>query len=130
MSTTTIDGEAVQTVNARELHASLEVATPFNDWIARRLAEYGFVAGRDFHAELRKTSGRPTTDYHLTLDMAKELAMVERNDAGRRVRLYFIECERRAKAKAAPPRFQGGRHSGILLTHLRRAKGEWYHHRL
>ncbi|WP_209318814.1 antA/AntB antirepressor family protein [Falsiroseomonas selenitidurans] len=101
-------------MNARELHARLEVGTAFKDWIARRIVDYGFTEGRDFCSFLSEsTGGRPSRDYHLTLDMAKELAMVERNDAGRRVRHYFIECERRAKAKAAPlpvPRWTPFRH--------------------
>ncbi|MGX9963919.1 antA/AntB antirepressor family protein [Roseomonas sp. F4] len=112
-------------MNARELHASLEVATAFKDWIARRIADYGFREDVDFIAEIRGSNlsgktwgGSNARDYHLTLDMAKELAMVERNDAGRRVRHYFIECERRAKA----PWFPSRTHSGIIPRHQRRSR--------
>lgn len=97
----------MQTVNARDLHEKLEVGKVFAAWITERVAAYGFVEGADFVTErvgpLSGSGNRGARiDYHLTLGMAKELAMVERNDAGRRVRLYFIECERRAKAKADP----------------------------
>lgn len=98
-----VAGEPVQTVNARELHGFLGVGAAFKDWIARRIADYGFTEGQDFCSFLSESSGgRPSREYHLTLDMAKELAMVERNEAGKRARVYFIECERRAKAQAVP----------------------------
>lgn len=99
-------GEVVQTICARDLHAFLEVETRFDDWIRRRIEEYGFVENQDFVAgdfssKLRKNGrGRPTIDYHLSIDMAKELAMVEKTDKGRQARRYFIDCERRAKAAA------------------------------
>ncbi|WPM80991.1 antA/AntB antirepressor family protein [Brucella pseudintermedia] len=96
---------SIQTVNARDLHEFLEVGVRFNDWIARRIAEYGFEEGKDFYSELSKTSsgGRPSREYHISLDMAKELSMVERNKKGKQARQYFIECERRAKQIVADP---------------------------
>lgn len=97
-----IGTDAVQTVNARDLHTFLEVKTAFKDWIARRIADYGFTDGLDFCSFLSESSGgRPANEYALSLDMAKELAMVERNDKGKQARQYFIECERRAKAAPA-----------------------------
>nr|WP_319637584.1 antA/AntB antirepressor family protein [Brucella sp. HL-2] len=88
----------MQTVNARDLHYFLEVGSVFKDWIARRIADYGFEDGKDFCSFLSESSGgRPSKEYHLSLDMAKELSMVERNEKGKRARQYFIECERRAK---------------------------------
>lgn len=76
---------AIQTVNARDLHRFLEVGVRFNDWIARRIADYGFEEGKDFYSELSKTSsdGRPSREYHISLDMAKELSMVERKEKGK-----------------------------------------------
>ncbi|MFD2837902.1 antA/AntB antirepressor family protein [Azotobacter vinelandii] len=57
--------------------------TRFNDWIGRRIEQYGFIEGEDFYSVLSKSAGgRPSQDYHLTLDMAKELAMVENNEKG------------------------------------------------
>lgn len=102
ISSGTIAGEALSTINARDLHRFLEVQTAFKDWIVRRIEEYGFEEGQDFCSILSKSSGgRPAKDYHLSLDMAKELAMVEKTPKGREARRYFIECERRAKALAS-----------------------------
>ncbi|QMV33224.1 hypothetical protein 23F_00064 [Ralstonia phage Gerry] len=92
------DGQ-VQTINARELHAFLEVGKQFSHWIQDRIEQYGFVENQDFATFSQNgLKGRPTTEYAITLDMAKELAMVERNDKGKQARQYFIECERRAKS--------------------------------
>lgn len=88
--------------NARDLHAVLESGQDFSDWIKNRIEKYGFIEGEDFSINFGKTSrrgGRPATDYHLTLDMAKELAMVENNERGRQVRRYFIALEKAARAK-------------------------------
>ena len=96
----TIDGNAVETVNARELHAFLEVSTAFKDWIARRVKDYDFTEGLDFCSILSESSGgRPSKEYYITLDMAKELSMVERNEKGRQARRYFIECEKQLNAQ-------------------------------
>jgi len=95
-------GATQQTVNARELHLFLEVQTAFKDWMARRIADYGFEDGKDFCSFLSESAGgRPAKEYALTLDMAKELSMVERNEKGKEARLYFLECERKAKAATA-----------------------------
>ena len=72
-------------VSARELHEFLEVGTRFNDWFAR-MKEYGFSEGTDFYSFLSKTTeqgGRPATDYVLSLDMAKELCMIQRTERGK-----------------------------------------------
>lgn len=84
-----------QTVNARELHAFLESKQEFSNWIKNRIEDYGFLDGVDFLTNLSKTQGRPRIDYFLSLDMAKELSMVERNEKGKRARQYFIDCEKR-----------------------------------
>lgn len=95
------DTDGKQTVNARELHEFLEVETRFNDWIERRIIEYGFIINTDFCSFLSKSSGgRPAMEYHITIDMAKELSMVERNEKGKQARKYFIEMERVAKGAA------------------------------
>lgn len=79
-------GTPVQTVNARDLHAFLQVGSAFKDWIARRIDEYGFQEGKDFCSFLSESSGgRPAKEYAIGIDMAKELAMVERNDQGKRL---------------------------------------------
>lgn len=138
--------ETRQMVSARDLHGFLAVGSRFNDWIARRIEDYGFVEGDDFlvlekssmisgysnlsndnHEGLRGSKEdflvlekssmisrspdpvnenhaglRGSKEYFLTLDMAKELAMVERNEQGRLARRYFIECERRLLAGELP----------------------------
>ena len=93
-----IDGIPQQLCDARDLHSFLAVGRFFSNWIKERIEQYGFVEGEDFLPFLAKsTGGRPATEYHLTLDMAKELAMVENNDQGRQVRRYFIAMERQAR---------------------------------
>ena len=109
----TIDGNAVETVNARELHAFLEVRSKFADWIKNRIEQYDFVENQDFLVVTEKKvtmtdAGEKATlikEYYITLDMAKELAMVERTEKGKQARQYFIECERKLRetqAKLAP----------------------------
>ena len=103
------EGETIQTVNARELHKGLEVSTQFKDWIARRIAEYSFIEGKDFCSFLSESSGgRPSKEYAVSIDMAKELAMVERTPKGRDARQYFIECERRIKQQDTPRQIVAG----------------------
>ena len=88
-----------QAVSARDLHEFLEVGTKFTEW-CNRMFDYGFQQDMDFIPILGKsTGGRPTTDYALTLDCAKEIAMIQRTARGKEAREYFIECERRLKAK-------------------------------
>lgn len=87
-----------QTVNARELHAFLDSKQDFSTWIKARIAEYDFVEHQDFvlfHNFMEK--GRPRIEYFITLDMAKELSMVERTAKGKQARQYFIDCEKRAQ---------------------------------
>ncbi|WP_208541289.1 antA/AntB antirepressor family protein [Bartonella capreoli] len=107
----TINQEPVQTVNARELHAFLEIGKDFSTWIKDRIGQYEFEEGKDFikTQDLRspklgsaKSRAVLVINYHLTLDMAKELAMVERNEKGKQARQYFIECERKAKQVTTP----------------------------
>lgn len=87
------------TVDGRALHSVLGVRRVFAAWIRGRIEKYGFVQGQDFEvfSDSGKNSdgGRPSQDYRCTLDMGKELAMVENNEKGRIARRYFIECERR-----------------------------------
>ena len=98
------DGSTVQTVNARELHSFLESRQDFSTWIKARIEQYGFVENSDYllHSFMEQlpSGAKQKIDYHITIDMAKELAMVERNDKGREARKYFIECERRLKEQA------------------------------
>lgn len=90
-----IQNQPVQLCNARELHAFLEIKNKYADWIKDRINEYGFIQDEDYLVITERTNGRPRKEYHITLDMGKELSMVERNERGRQIRKYFIECERR-----------------------------------
>lgn len=100
-----VDHEGRQMIDARGLHKWLKVKTPFNDWIRRRVTEYAFEDGSDYYAVLRLRSdgkgGRRSRHHLLTIDMAKELAMVERTDVGRATRRYFIQMEQAAVKMAA-----------------------------
>ena len=102
----TIDGNAVETVNAKELHEFLEVRSKFADWIKNRISEYDFTVNQDFTTVSKNLeNGGRSIDYYITLDMAKELAMVERTEKGKQARQYFIECARKLRetqAKLAP----------------------------
>lgn len=106
-------------VNARELHEALEIKTQFNKWI-ERMIEYGFTEGMDFWSFLSKTQngGRPSVEYNLTISMAKEVAMLQRNEKGKEVRNYFIQVEDRYKKLANDPSYQmalGLKASQLLL---------------
>ena len=93
--------KGVQLVDARELHRKLKVQTSFNHWFSRRVSEYNFDENKDYFAENqllakngKKVHHRPRTEYFLTIDMAKEIAMVERTEVGKMIRNYFIEMEK------------------------------------
>lgn len=82
--------------DAKELYDFLEVDTRYNDWIGRKIKKYKFEDGVDFYSILSKSNGgRPSVEYYLKVDTAKEIAMVENNERGRQIRKYFIEVEKR-----------------------------------
>lgn len=91
-------------VNARELHQFLESKQDFSTWIKSRVEKYEFVEGQDFcsfHKIVERETGATTRiEYALSIDMAKELSMVENNEKGRMARKYFIECEKKVNAPA------------------------------
>lgn len=81
------------TVSGRELHEALQVKTAYKDWFPR-MCEYGFTEGEDFCSNLSEsTGGRPATDHQLTIPMAKEICMIQRNEKGKQFRQYFIKVE-------------------------------------
>ena len=103
--------EGRQVVNARDLHAFLEVGKHFKDWIPAMLA-YGFEENKDYtvieYDYLGNVMGAPKNgqsenqhvakrDYALTLDTAKEIAMIQRTEKGKQARQYFIECEKQLR---------------------------------
>lgn len=84
------------TVSARDLHEGLEIGTRFNDWFPR-MAEYGFSEGKDFYSKTSKTSdagGRPSVDYEISVDMAKQICMIQRSEKGKQYRQYFLDLEK------------------------------------
>ncbi len=81
------------TVNGRDLHDALQVKTAYKDWFPR-MCEYGFFEGTDFCSFLSESSGgRPAVNHQLTIDMAKQLCMIQRTEIGRKFRQYFIQVE-------------------------------------
>ncbi|MGV3688808.1 MULTISPECIES: antA/AntB antirepressor family protein [Citrobacter freundii complex] len=104
-----IGGRQTNIVSARDLHKALGVGKDFSTWITDRITDYGFAIGSDYivnkaiSPKLGKTPtgaacspiavGRPGKDYLLSISTAKEIAMLERNEQGRAVRRYFIQCE-------------------------------------
>jgi phage anti-repressor protein len=88
-------------VSARELHAFLESKQQFTDWIKNRIEQYGLVENEDFvtlHNIMKRKEGvrgaSKMTEYALSMDCAKELAMVEGNEKGKQARRYFIKAEK------------------------------------
>lgn len=87
-------GTEQPTVSARDLHEALEIKTAFKDWFPR-MTEYGFEAGKDFSSEMSKsTGGRPAVDYQISIDMAKQICMIQRSEKGKQYRQYFIDLEK------------------------------------
>ena len=85
-----------QTISARELHEQLNIKTPFTMWFDR-MVEYGFSEGTEFFTKMLETSemgGRPAKDYEISIDMAKEICMIQRSPEGKRVRQYLIDLEK------------------------------------
>ena len=97
-----INYEAEQpTVSARDLHEALEINTRFNDWFSR-MAEYGFENGVDFNLlknekvrlEGNREVKRDIMDYQISVDMAKQICMIQRSEKGKQYRQYFIDLEK------------------------------------
>lgn len=83
-----------QTISARELHVNLNIDTPFNKWFPR-MCEYGFEEGSDFWTKMSEsTGGRPAMDADISIEMAKEICMIQRSPEGKRVRQYLINLEK------------------------------------
>lgn len=81
-------------VSGRQLHEALGVKTPYDKWFPR-MTEYGFTENEDFSTFLsQSTGGRRATDHVIRLDMAKEIAMIQRTERGKKVRQYFIQVEK------------------------------------
>lgn len=97
---TQINGAEVNSVNARDIYSFLEVKSRFNDWIKNRLSD--FMESQDYVVITKNLVTQPN-DVFVTLDTAKHISMLERNDKGKQARQYFIEIEKQAKT---PQQFQ------------------------
>ena len=85
-----------QTVSAREIHNQLNIGTKFTTWF-ERMKEYGFSEGVEFFPKMGETSetgGRPSVDYDISVDMAKQICMIQRTPEGKQVRQYLIDLEK------------------------------------
>lgn len=111
--TGSLQNQPILLINARELHQALQSKQHFSDWIKRRISDYGFEENLDFigiHKTMITEAGffgtreKEIKEYHITLDMAKELCMLERSELGQQARRYFIQKEKEANAlKQAQP---------------------------
>ncbi|RTH57334.1 phage antirepressor Ant [Campylobacter jejuni] len=90
-------GAEINSANAREIFQFLNSEQEYANWIKNRISHYDFIENQDYIIELVYTKGRPRKEYYVTLNMAKELCMVENNEKGRQARRYFIDCEKRLK---------------------------------
>lgn len=90
-------------VSGRDLHDFLEVGKDFSTWF-KDMTAYGFIEGKDFSPISGKTpnGGRPRIEYAMSLDMAKEVAMIQRTDKGKQARQYFIAIEKRFRKQQSP----------------------------
>jgi phage anti-repressor protein len=120
-----INNRLCDTVDARELHAFLEVGRFFSNWIKARIQRYDFVEELDYLLiddlslpVLASSKARPqkVKNYFITLDMAKELAMVERNEKGKEARRYFIECEHQLRSNQVPAIEQTATSQALLTS--------------
>ena len=102
VSQTIIGQGAVNAVNTRDLHSKLEVKTKYADWIKRAIDKYGFEEGIDFTILKNGNGNNAFIDYIVSLDMAKELCMLDDSDKGRQFRKYFIECEKQSQKMLTP----------------------------
>lgn len=98
---TTINNEEVNAVNGRDLHRKLGSKQDYSTWIKRRIEKYEFIEGQDYlihkFVEQLPSGAKHCIEYIISLDMAKELAMVENNEQGKKIRQYFIEVEKNAR---------------------------------
>lgn len=108
----------IQAVMGRDLHTFLGVKEPYTDWF-KRMTEYGFIAGQDFDqknliGQDKLGRKREAHNHIISLDMAKEISMIQRTDKGKQARQYFIECEKRARA----PKIDGSEITRLELIQI------------
>ncbi|QOF67324.1 antA/AntB antirepressor family protein [Actinobacillus sp. GY-402] len=126
--TGSLQNQPVQLINARDLHQMLQVGRDFSNWIKSRIESYSFVENEDFTCSPNLASeknkglasfwgGQNKIDYHITLDMAKELCMLERSELGQQARRYFIRMEKEAlQARQTAPALPSANHNAVQLS--------------
>lgn len=98
ISTTIIGAESVNSVNARDLHKTLEVKKAFSTWIQTALSNAGAIQDEDYIKLKNSLQGSGYQfDYILTTDMAKHIAMMSKVPKSKEIRDYFIQFEKQAK---------------------------------
>lgn len=111
------NNDGAQAVMGRDLHQFLEVKTSYKDWFPRMVA-YGFEEAKDYALKIEHTPSpagmKEKLNHIISLDMAKEISMIQRTDKGKQARQYFIECEKRAKA----PRIDGSEITRLELIQI------------
>jgi len=122
----TINQQVVQTVDAREIHAFLESKRQFSNWITYQIEAFDFKQDVDFSTINNSDYSPPRKEYHVSLDMAKELAMVERNAKGKEARQYFIAIEKeyQKQQEAMTPAEFLVRQAQMMLDHERRVAAQ------
>lgn len=111
-----IGSNTVNSVSARDIHEYLGVKTKFADWIKRAIQKYDFIKNEDFAVLKNGNGSNAFIDYIVTLDMAKELAMIENNPKGKETRKYFIEVE---KSKNRPLTYEETMQNALILADKR-----------
>ena len=94
VSSMVLNGADINSVNSREIHSQLEIKTAYSNWIKRAIEKYGFEDSIDYATAKNGIGNNAMIDYICTLDMAKELCMIDDSDKGRSFRKYFIQCEK------------------------------------
>lgn len=120
------ENNGIQAVSGRYLHSFLGSGKDFSSWIKKRISQYGFIENQDFEVftQMGENSqgGRPSVEYALSIDMAKELSMVERTERGRQARRYFIECEQALKKQKMLPKEQIEKNGKMMKESDRKIK--------
>lgn len=117
----TTNEQGKKLVSARELHKGLEISERFNSWF-KRMLQYGFEENIDYTGckTFNTLARQELQDYAITLDMAKEISMIQRSELGKKFRQYFIECEKKLieisrKANLLEAIYNGGQ-EGVLAS--------------
>jgi len=99
ISSSVIGDSEVNSVNLRDVHAFLEVGRDFSAWVKNRLEDFSqgidYIVPQNGGAVKTGTYGQDRIDYIVTLDTAKHICMIERNDKGKQLRQHFIDCEKK-----------------------------------